>query len=209
MLIFLEKRLTFLATPKTGTTAVELALKPRAEIAFSKGRKHINAMRYWTKIAPFLADTFDARPRTVAVMREPVEQLRSWYRYRSRHEEAAHPKSTKNISFDTFVLEVIAKAPREFALVGSQFAFLSDPSGRLLVQHLFAYERQAAFREFLSTQLDMPIELKQKNVSPPVNAPLSEAVYQRLRQARAAEFALYNRILTADGYLESDPPTGF
>ena len=62
MLVFLRHKLTFLATPKTGTTAVEMALKPRAEIVFSKSRKHITAARYANKIAPFLEDTFGVRP---------------------------------------------------------------------------------------------------------------------------------------------------
>ncbi|WP_386628200.1 hypothetical protein [Sulfitobacter geojensis] len=72
MLVFLRHKITFLATPKTGTTAVEMALKPRAEIVFSKNRKHITAVRYANKIAPFLEDTFGVRPASVAVMREPV-----------------------------------------------------------------------------------------------------------------------------------------
>ncbi|MGJ8557019.1 MAG: hypothetical protein ACSHW6_08260, partial [Sulfitobacter geojensis] len=84
MLVFLRHKITFLATPKTGTTAVEMALKPRAEIVFSKNRKHITAVRYANKIAPFLEDTFGVRPASVAVMREPVDQIRSWYKYRSQ-----------------------------------------------------------------------------------------------------------------------------
>ena len=73
MLIFLRHNLAFLATPKTGTTAVEMALKPHADIIFTKRRKHLNAVRYQRKVAPFLHDTFGKRPRSVAVMRDPVD----------------------------------------------------------------------------------------------------------------------------------------
>ncbi|MBW4710315.1 hypothetical protein KX928_21205 [Roseobacter sp. YSTF-M11] len=204
MLIFLDKQLVYLATPKTGTTAVETALRPRAEILFAKGRKHINAQRYRKKIAPFIEDTFNCRPQTVASMREPVEQIRSWYRYRARPQQDGNPKSTKGMSFDDFVMEVASGAPREFARIGSQYAFLSDSNGNLLVDHLFAYERQPRFRNFLSNRLEVPVELPQKNVSPTVDAPLSDEVYRYLRDVRAAEFELYDQLLAADGYLKSD-----
>ena len=58
MLIFPESNLTYLAVPKTGSTAVEMALRPRAEIVFAKRRKHMNAQRYQSKVAPFLSKTF-------------------------------------------------------------------------------------------------------------------------------------------------------
>ena len=52
MLIFLRHRLAFLATPKTGTTAVEMARRLRAEVVFAKNRKHVTALRYARKVAP-------------------------------------------------------------------------------------------------------------------------------------------------------------
>ena len=121
MLIFLRHKLAFLATPKTGTTAVEMALKSRAEIVFSKSRKHITALRYANKIAPFLEDTFDVRPASVAVMRDPVDQIRSWYKYRSQKRLDGTELSTKGISFEQFVREVIsedapARAPMQHLL---------------------------------------------------------------------------------------------
>jgi len=79
MLIFSDLKLAFLAVPKTGTTAVEMALKPRADIVFSKQRKHMNAQRFHTRIAPFLLQTFDLIPERVAVMRDPIEQMRALY----------------------------------------------------------------------------------------------------------------------------------
>ncbi|UOA32571.1 hypothetical protein DSM110093_02373 [Sulfitobacter sp. DSM 110093] len=201
MLIFLSRELTFLATPKTGTTAVEMALKPAAEIVFSRNRKHLTAQRYRKRVLPFLQDTFSASPEPLAVMRNPVAQIRSWYRYRSQPRLDGTKLSTKGLTFEQFVLEVISDAPPPRAQIGSQFSFLTSGQGALLVHHLFAYESQPAFRDFLKNRLEREIAFKSKNVSPDLPAPLSAAVEAQLRAARSQEFALYDRLLAADGYL--------
>ncbi|EDQ05452.1 hypothetical protein DSM14862_02440 [Sulfitobacter indolifex] len=203
MLIFLSRELTFLATPKTGTTAVEMALKPAAEIVFSRNRKHLTALRYKKRVLPFLQDTFSASPEPLAVMRDPIEQIRSWYRYRSQPRLDGKALSTKGLTFEQFALEVISDAPPPRAQIGSQFSFLTSGQGDLLVQHLFAYESQPAFRDFLADRLGREIKLKPKNVSPDVPAPLSSEVEARLRAARAKEFALYDRLMAAEGYLHT------
>jgi hypothetical protein len=53
MLVSYDQNLVFLAAPKTGTTAVELALRPKAYVIFAKQRKHTTALRFHTKISPF------------------------------------------------------------------------------------------------------------------------------------------------------------
>ncbi len=200
MLIFLRHSLAFLATPKTGTTAVEMALKPRAEIIFSKNRKHLTAARYTNKVLPFLEDTFGVRPASVAVMRDPVDQIRSWYKYRTQDRLAGTEMSTQGMSFDQFVHEVIADAPKR-AQIGRQFSFLTSREGEVLVDHLFAYERQEAFLSFLSESLGQTVEIKAKNVSPQVDAPLNDETLALLRTARAEDFALHERLLAQGGHL--------
>lgn len=201
MLVLSDANLVFLAVPKTGTTAVEMALRPKADMALMKGRKHINAQRYRRKIAPFLKDTFGTTPETVAVMREPTEQIRSWFRYRARSERKGGARSTEGVSFDDFVRAVISDDPPPFAGIGSQFNFLTNGRGHLIVDHLFAYEEQPRFLAFLSERFGEDITFKKKNVSPPAYAPLSDEVQTALKAARAEEFALYDRLMQAGGYL--------
>ena len=201
MLIFADARLTYLATPKTGSTAIETALRPMADIVFARQRKHITAQRYHKKVAPFLAETFGIGTETVALMREPVEQLRSWYRYRAREAVAGQPRSTEAMSFDAFAEAAADPAPPEFADVGSQFAFLTGRTGEVQVDHLFAYENMDGFLRFVSTRLDTAITLERRNVSPQVEAPLSERVRAVIETARAQDFALYQRLCDAGGYL--------
>ncbi|MFT6676891.1 MAG: hypothetical protein ACJAVM_003097 [Sulfitobacter sp.] len=201
MLIFLRHHLAFLAVPKTGTTAVEMALRPKAEVVFARNRKHITAQRYMRKIGPFLKDTFGVFPEPLAVMRDPVDQIRSWYKYRTSERLNGSDLSTAEISFDDFVRAVIADDPPAFAQIGSQHAFLTDGAGQLQVDHLFAYDQQLKFRQFLSDRIGEPVQIKPKNISPEVPAPLGAEVAQMLRRARADEFALYDRLIAAGGAL--------
>lgn len=201
MLICSRQSLAFIAVPKTGTTAVEMALKPRADIIFTKFRKHTTAQRFHNKIAPFLDEVFDLRPDRVAVMRDPVEQIRSWYRYRMGERQKGTETATHGLSFDDFVLDVISDDPPPHAAIGSQFNMLTSGSGKVLVHHLFAYETPLKFRGFLNDRFGEEITLKPKNVSPEVHAPLSPQVLEQLRAARAEEFALYDRLMQADGHL--------
>ncbi|MCF6445635.1 hypothetical protein [Nereida sp. MMG025] len=201
MLIFFDPSLVFLAVPKTGTTAIELALKGKADIIFSKGRKHINAQRYRNKIAPFLGDVFGQKPRTMAVMREPLDQLSSWYRYRARL-EPSNPNSTKAISFDQFVLDVLQDDPPQHARVGSQFGFVTSGKGKVLVDHLFAYERADTLHAFLRDHFGA-FSLSETNVSPKMKVSLSAEVEAELRRKRADDFALHDQIMAAQGHLSS------
>ena len=61
MLIFSAQSLAFIAVPKTGSTAIAMALKPTADIIFTKRRKHITAQRFHNRVAPFLDQEFGVR----------------------------------------------------------------------------------------------------------------------------------------------------
>ncbi len=207
MLVFSAQSLAFIAVPKTGTTAVEMALRPHADIIFAKGRKHMTAQQFRRKVAPFLARAFDLYPERFAVMREPEEQIRSWYRYRSAERLRGSNNATGGLSFDEFVLDVIAENPPAHAAIGSQMGMLTH-RGEVLVHHLFAHESPLRFRDLLDARFDAEITLKPKNVSPPARAPLDPDVRRRLRVARAAEFDLYTRLRDAGGHLQSPQAAG-
>lgn len=200
MLVLLKANLVLLAVPKTGTTALAGALRPHADMIFAKETKHLTARRYRNKVEPFLKSNFDATPETVAVMRHPVEQLRSWYRYRQRPETSPE-KSTLNMSFDEFIAAVVKHKPPEVAAIGSQFQFLNSFRGKLLVDHLFSYETLPDLVQFFEHRLQRPLELQSRNVSPKTPATLSSDMAEKLRAARPREFALYERLSDAGGYL--------
>ena len=203
MLILLRHDLAFLATPKTGSTAIEQALTPHAEIIFGRDRKHITAQRYRRKVAPFLKDTFNASPQLIAVMREPLAQIESWYRYRGGARLDGQPKSTAGISFDQFVTEVISEDPPPRAQIGSQFRFLTNGQGKLLTDHLFAYESLESCVGFLSDRLGQAIDLPTRNVSPKMETALGPKTLTQLQEHRAKDFALYDALKLSGGHLRA------
>lgn len=204
MLVFVDANLVLFAVPKTGSTAYHLALKGMADIGFARkpAYKHMSLRKYERHFGPFLKDAYGLEPERAAVMRHPVEQIRSWYRYRSRPTPRKEKGVLDGMSFDDFVAEVIAPKPAEFARIGSQFTFLSSEDGAVRVDHLFAYEKPLLLRKFLTERLGKGFETKQKNVSPAIDAPLSADMEAALRAARAEEFALYDRIVAAGGHLQ-------
>lgn len=192
MLVFWKQRLVYLATPKTGTTAIEAALEPLASLVIQRPPelKHTSVHRYWKYLAPFLQKAADEDFMVVAVMREPIDWLGSWYRYRQRGSGVAPEKSTKGLSFDGFVEGYLSDPQPEFANVGSQSRFLVPERGPG-ADRLFRYDDMAGFVRFVEDRLDCEITLPRLNVSPAGATDLSATVEARLRAACARDFALY------------------
>ena len=123
MLIFYKERLAFLSVPKTGTTAYESALAPRADMVISEPPmlKHAPVYRYNRFIRPMFLKVCDVELELMAVRREPVSWLGSWYRYRQRPFMEGKDNSTHGISFDDFVLAYMKgqmDAHRDIAVPG-------------------------------------------------------------------------------------------
>lgn len=198
MLVFWTERLVFLAVPKTGTTALEGALAPRAALVLRDPPilKHTPFYRYKRFVEPFLSlGTFDRLPpmmETIAVIRHPVDWLSSWYRYRHRDDLVGHANSTRGISFDDFVSEHAKGKPAPFANIGSQAKFVSDGQGNISVTHLFRYEQPQALHDFLCERLGVVLELPRLNVSPAMATSLSPDAEDRYRRKCADEFALWD-----------------
>lgn len=201
MLVFYKQNLAYFAVPKTGTTSLSNALKPYADIQFGKRFKHMTLGKFHTGLAPFLDKTFKFQPERVAVIRDPVDQLRSWYKYRKRPKIRHTAQSTIDVSFDEFALDAISDKPKVALGAGSQFQFLSIRGGTVPIHHLFAYERQDLVLGFLNDRFDTEFALKNKNVSPDFTADLSPEVEAKLRSARQKDFDLYARVQDNGGVL--------
>jgi len=193
MLVFWKENLVILAVPKTGTTALEHAIGNRAALVVREPPtlKHSPVYRYHRFFRPMFVQVTDQKPELMGVIRNPIDWLGSWYRYRLRDELEDHPNSTRGISFDDFVEEYCKGKPAPFADVGSQARFLSDGDGEIGVDHLFRYEAQPRIHAFLQERLDLTIETRPMNVSPPAQILLSSRVEARLRDKRPKEFAFW------------------
>ena len=202
MLVFSNDKLVFLSVPKTGTTAYEAALAPRASMVVRDPPelKHAPVFRYNRFFRPalekFAGEGFDI----LAVMREPIDWLGSWYRYRRRDAIKGAPNSTHDIDFDGFVRAYMQGDRPAFANVGSQAKFLEPQKNGTAVTHLFRYDDKAGLDAFLSDRLGLRVETARLNASPPGQTPLTDRTEAAFRKKFAAEFQLYDGIGAAGAY---------
>lgn len=186
----------FLATPKAGSTAVETSLEPLAAFSIQRpaAMKHLSAAEYRSSFGPLLDSRAGSPFSTVALMREPVSWLQSWYRFvqRDDHDDPDHPLAA--LSFETFVRDYLSDNPPAHARVGRQSDFLTDGAGQVLVDRLFRYKDMDAFVHYLEELLDCEVTLPRVNVPPAADVRLSEEAQALLRARMATDFALYDRI---------------
>lgn len=196
MLVFFEQRLAFLATPKTGSTAIAAALDSLAAVSIQRPPllKHTTVHRYRRFIGPYLEAASKDSFTLVALMREPTDWLGSWYRFRQR-DETDPGKSTKGMSFDDFVRAWCQEERPDFADVGSQAKFLRPRQGQG-VDRLFRYEDIGTFVHFLEDRLGCEIILPRLNVSPPGTTEVSAETAALLREVAEEDFALYQTLAT-------------
>lgn len=192
MLVFWQAKLVVLSVPKTGTTALEAALAGRAALVLRDppGLKHMTLRRCRRFVLPLLEAGGGGPFETVAVLREPVSWLGSWWRYRARDEIAGHANSTRGRSFEDFVVAWCLPKPPPWAAVGSQVGYARAPDGAR-ADRLFRYEDLSRFTAFLAARLGAPVALPQVNVSPPGEAALSPEALAGLRGRRPEEFAAW------------------
>ncbi len=202
MLVFSTAKLVFLSVPKTGTTAYEEALKDHASmwVGAPPELKHAPVFRYNRFFRPVLEKFVGQDLTVLAVMREPVSWLGSWYRYRQRGEVRGHRTSTHEVSFDGFVEEYLKGQSAPFANVGSQAKFLEPQKNGTAVTHLFRYEDQAGLKAFLQERLSMTFETQEHNASPKKPLELSDKILERLRRKMPQDFMLYNSIQPGGHY---------
>lgn len=195
MLVFWEQRLVFLATPKTGSTALAAALESLAAVSIQRppALKHTTVQRYHRFIGPYLKVASGHDFTTVALMREPVDWLGSWYRFRRREDLLDENASTRNMSFDDFANAYCETPQPGFANVGAQAKFLTPP-GRQPVDRIFRYEDIGTFVDFLEDRLNCEIILPRLNVSPEADLALRPETLVRLQHKMAEDLALYSEI---------------
>ncbi|WP_299893537.1 sulfotransferase family 2 domain-containing protein [uncultured Ruegeria sp.] len=197
MLVFFEERLAFLAVPKTGSTAYHKALRDRADLVVTHPPelKHAPVRRYDRFFQNIFLKMYDTEMEIMAVVREPVDWLGSWYRFRSRADLTGHAHSTGDMNFDAFVQAYMTNPRPDFADVGSQSQFFRTRRNGRGATHIFKYEHQGKILDFLQARLNAQIDLPHENVSPSGDLTLTPETLQRFRRRHAEEFALHDAAL--------------
>jgi hypothetical protein len=210
VLVLKDARLVFLANPKTATQSLRAALSPfAAATPEGTGDKHINAPTYARKWARAVRAAVGAECETFAVMREPLEHLGSWYRYRQREALRGHENSTHGLTFAQFVEARLTEDPPPFARIGRQDRFLGFLDGGPAVHHIFDYAQMEKLVAFLDQRIGARLVLPQRNVSPKVgdeSLSLPKDLRERLWDLHATEFELYDRVRQAGVFYTSGAP---
>jgi hypothetical protein len=195
MLVFWEQKIVLLATPKTGSTALAVALDSLSSLSVQRPPvlKHTNVHRYHRFVGPYLAAASGDRFTLIAVMREPCDWLGSWYRFRQRDDLHDSAKSTAAISFDDFVRAYCTNPQPEFAAVGAQGRFLRPHHGEG-VDYLFRYDDMGRLVTFLENRLDYAIVLPRVNVSPVASLELRRETTRLLQNTLVEDFTLYSSL---------------
>lgn len=214
MLIFAEKRLILYSMPKTGTTSIQKALEKSATIKFSRtgpfGLKHINAKAFqkWEKTlkAQFPGDKFVS----CCVMREPIDLLKSWYRYRSRKDIKSVERSTSNITFDKYLNNLYEEKDQDKSirsLFDGQSRFLF-PKDKMLIDRIFPYEKFDSFIEFITNKIGKDFEIPRINKSPKIaekELVIKEDTLKKIEKYISFDKAIYNQILKLGSFdLQND-----
>jgi hypothetical protein len=199
MLVLGDARLVFLATPKTASQAIRAMLQPHAAATPAKaGDRHIGVQMYERFWARHLTEALGGRPETFAVIREPIDRLGSWYRYRQRDNLRKAGHSTAQRTFEEFIAAKLLPNPPAFARFGRQDRFVNYTNGQAAVDHVFDYARLDLLLAFLAERIGAPLQLPKRNKSPvsarDASLDLSADLEARLRAADAPEFQLYDMV---------------
>jgi hypothetical protein len=154
--------------------------------------KHTDIRTYKKFLGPWLEAQTGERFTTVALMREPVDWLRSWYRFKLRDDHDDPHHAMAGMTFAEFAAEYAQEGGPAALGIGSQSEFLT--SGMRTVDCMFQYERIQDFVDFLETRLDCAIELPRINVPPSVDVHLDPKSERELRQAMTNDLDLYDTL---------------
>lgn len=165
MLIGLKYKFIFVANSKTASTSIESVLEKYADISekVDPKKKHQTCIQILTNYKKELdaaggADSFFK----FGVMREPIDWLYSWYRYRSGN-EGIEAKIRQELSFEEFFhrgdwniwLDKENQVPR----LQSRH-FVSKISDNLLVNKLIKFENLEPELNVVLSRLGLPAEKK-------------------------------------------------
>ncbi|MDQ3602868.1 MAG: hypothetical protein M3385_03290 [Actinomycetota bacterium] len=193
----------FLAATKSGSTSIETAFTKHSQIVLHSppSFKHTTYAGFQRFLQPYLASGGFPREsyEVVCTVREPIDWLSSWWRYRSRGSLAdpadpRHHNYTGDISFEQFVRAYMEGSER-FAKVGRLSRFVRPRPGEAEVDLIFRYDRLDLLIDFLCEKVGEEVEVGSENTSPQRSFSLSEKCELELRQFFAPEYRIYEQAI--------------
>jgi hypothetical protein len=201
MLLAPSHEFVYLAIPKTGTSSIETAFRPYAQVAPQgiPAIKHTRYVEFQRFLQPFLAAKGFPREsyEVVCAFREPIDWLSSFWRWRSRGKLAEpssprHHRYTGNISFEQFARACMESNNGE----ERQSKFVRARRGQAEVDRIFRYDRIDLLVDFLCKKIGEDVEVGIKNVSPERSFSLSEECKSELREFLRPEYRIYQHAIS-------------
>lgn len=167
MLIGVGKKFVFVANTKTASTSIEYALMPHTDLICSgtPQRKHLSLHRALGSY-PFLFKQPGHDPATYfkfGVMRDPIEWIGSWFRYRKGNE--VESELPANITFEEFWAAKDWNIQRADGSKYLQRDMFCGPDGTVLADVIIPYHRLGEVFGEICDMLDISCPLPRHNVS--------------------------------------------
>jgi len=198
-----EHGFAFLCMPKCASTSVELAISEFCNINYSGHPciKHVNAQVFTESILPVhqqLVPT--AQVKSYCLMRDPLDWVQSWFRYRGREElkSPSHPNHrnyTGNLSYDDFISEYLSTGEKQsYAQLSTQLKFLRLSDGQIGVDYVIPMTKIDSLIKIFEEKIQQPINIPFVNASPKVDIALDSSLEQQLRKYLAQDIYFYEFI---------------
>jgi hypothetical protein len=183
------------------STATHEAFRNLADIVVTDPTemRHMSLEYWWRIMGRRLARRAGSPLKTVAVIRDPVDWLGSWYRYRSRADIPDPVRSTRGLEFDEFVGDYLSDMPSPMtADISDPIRFFCNSAGDIAVDHIFAYENWATFQGFMVKTVGDPGAVSERNVSPARETALSSPLRRRIEARLAPAIRLHRMALEGE-----------
>jgi hypothetical protein len=173
MLASIEHGFVLFCNPKSASTSLEAAYRKHANFDVGRGSrwKHLS----WREYREAFGDYFDRHDcETYAVVRDPVDLLISWWRFRQRPkiQNPSHPhhdNSTVGVSFRDWVDEWASDDPPPRAVIIEQSDVLMGHDGHPAPIRYFRYEDVQELARCLNQRIGVEYELTRSNSSPRID----------------------------------------
>ncbi len=199
MLISVSKRFIFVANTKTASTSIENALLPHCDVIASgtPERRHM-PLQVALKSYPFLFNHPDhARQKffKFGVMREPIDWIYSWFRYRKGN--AVESPLPADMDFETFWRRQDWNIMRLNGHKHLQIQAFLGRKGNILADLIIPYHKMNEMYPDVARLLGVDPNLPQHNVSVlPNDNDIPAHLHEEMRAHYAEDYALWAELET-------------
>ncbi|WP_139982994.1 sulfotransferase family 2 domain-containing protein [Nocardioides litoris] len=198
-----------LAVPKVASTSLDAALGHLHEPPPGRPpHKHQNLLGFHRHTAPRIEAAGHPRSsyEVVALFRDPVAWLESWWRYRQRP-LVREERSTGDLAFAEFV-RLFLDDKDATGIKGRPARFIAgEAASGARLDRLFAVDRPEVWTAWFSERVGAPVEVPRRNASTARRAePLPDDLAVELRAWFAPEYAVLAELEPTG---EWQPPVGY